>query len=315
MIKESSDINFSLWDNGGIMDLELLEGICGQCDLGTLESEPQKLKGGFLHKMYSLFTTKGRYAVKLLNPHIMQRETAMGNYRTAERFEFMLEEKGIPVIPSLVFSGKKMQSIKGQFFYLYDWYDGKALKREEITEPHCREIGKLLAGIHALDRHKEARAQEEIHIDWEFYIKQYSEKNKELYGLLKENLPLLLESQNNGNAAVKKLPSIVSVCHNDMDSKNVLWVGNKPQIIDYRLFRCFLESYAGAGGELPEDWETIYWSNYDRLEWLEYNMKRSLSMECAEDEIGMGISEVKNTMENIIYYRSAKEDILRNCVR
>ena len=46
------------------MDLELLEGICGQCDLGTLESEPQKLKGGFLHKMYSLFTTKGRYAVK-----------------------------------------------------------------------------------------------------------------------------------------------------------------------------------------------------------------------------------------------------------
>ncbi len=44
-------------------------------------------------------------------------------------------------------------------------------------------------------------------------------------------------------------------------------------------------------------------------------MKRSLSMECAEDEIGMGISEVKNTMENIIYYRSAKEDILRNCVR
>ena len=112
------------------MDLELLEGICGQCDLGTLESEPQKLKGGFLHKMYSLFTTKGRYAVKLLNPHIMQRETAMGNYRTAERFEFMLEEKGIPVIPSLVFSGKKMQSIKGQFFYLYDWYDGKSLKRK-----------------------------------------------------------------------------------------------------------------------------------------------------------------------------------------
>ncbi len=344
MIKESSDINFSLWDNGGIMDLELLEGICGQCDLGTLESEPQKLKGGFLHKMYSLFTTKGRYAVKLLNPHIMQRETAMGNYRTAERFEFMLEEKGIPVIPSLVFSGKKMQSIKGQFFYLYDWYDGKALKREEITEPHCREIGKLLAGIHALDRHKEARAQEEIHIDWEFYIKQYSEKNKELYGLLKENLPLLLESQNNGNAAVKKLPSIVSVCHNDMDSKNVLWKGMDCRIIDleclgysspfvelyelalcwsgyqecrmdYRLFRCFLESYAGAGGELPEDWETIYWSNYGRLEWLEYNMKRSLSMECAEDEIGMGISEVKNTMENIIYYRSAKEDILRNCVR
>lgn len=325
------------------MDKEILEGICTQCGLGTLVSAPEKLKGGFLHKMYSLFTTKGRYAVKLLNPHIMQRESAMGNYRTAEGFELMLEEKGIPIIPSLTFSGKKIQNIGGQFFYVYEWYDGKALKREEITDAHCREIGKWLARIHALDRHKEVCGQEEIHIDWEFYIRKYSEKNKELYRLLKENLPLLRESQDNGNAAVKKLPPVVSVCHNDMDSKNVLWKGMDCRIIDleclgysspvvelyelalcwsgyqechmdHALFRSFLQSYAQAGGELFADWETIYWSNYGRLDWLEYNMKRSLAMECSEDEIGPGISEVKNTMKNIIYYRSAKEDILRNCV-
>ncbi len=47
-------------------------------------------------------------------------------------------------------------------------------------------------------------------------------------------------------------------------------------------FSCFLRSYAEAGGELPADWETIYWSNYSRLE---YNMKRSLGMECSKDEI------------------------------
>ena len=116
--------------------MELLEKICNQCDLGVLECQPLRLKGGFLHKMYSLFTTKGRYAVKLLNPNIMQRETAMGNYRTAENLEVMLEKEGIPIIPALIFSDRKMQEVDGQFFYLYEWYDGKALKREEVTPGH-----------------------------------------------------------------------------------------------------------------------------------------------------------------------------------
>ena len=46
----------------------LLKKICRQLELGTLTAPPGPLSGGFLHKMYSLFTTKGRYAVKLLNP-------------------------------------------------------------------------------------------------------------------------------------------------------------------------------------------------------------------------------------------------------
>jgi len=322
------------------MDFELLERICRQCDLGILESQPLRLKGGFLHKMYSLFTTKGKYAVKLLNPNIMQRETAMGNYRTAEKLELILEKEGIPIIPALLFPGGKMQKIEGQFFYLYEWYDGKALKREEITKAHCRKIGELLAWIHALSRHDEALNYDEIHIDWEFYLKQYSTKNRELYCLIKENLPLLYESQDNGNTAVKKLPPLVSICHNDMDSKNVLWRGTDCRIIDleclgysspfvelyelalcwsgyqecnmdHDLFRCFLQSYAEAGGELPADWGTIYWSNYGRLEWLEYNMKHSLGMECLEDEIALGILEVKNTMKNIVYYHNVREESLK----
>ncbi len=323
--------------------MELLEKICNQCDLGVLECQPLRLKGGFLHKMYSLFTTKGRYAVKFLNPNIMQRETAMGNYRTAENLEVMLEKEGIPIIPALIFSDRKMQEVDGQFFYLYEWYDGKALKREEVTLAHCNKIGGLLARIHTLSRHEEATDYGEIHIDWEFYLGQYSERNREFYSLLKENLSLLCESQNNGNAAVKKLPKLVSVCHNDMDCKNILWKGMDFRIIDleclgysspfvelyelalcwsgyqecnmdYHLFRCFLQSYAEAGGQLPKDWEVIYWSNYGRLEWLEYNMKRSLGMECSEDEIALGVSEVKNTMRNIIYYHNAREDILKNCI-
>lgn len=325
------------------MDLKLLEKICQQCHLGVLECQPLKLKGGFLHKMYSLFTTKGKYAVKLLNPYIMQRETAKENYRMAEKLESLLEEKKIPILPALVFENSKMQRIEGQYFYLYKWYDGKALRDEEIEEIHCQRMGNLLAQIHGVDRHEDASFKRgEMHIDWDFYIEQFYSKNKEIHRLLVENRSLLYKSQENGNIAIKKLLPVVSVCHNDMDSKNVLWIGTDCRIIDleclnyacpfielyelalcwsgyescqidYNLFRCFLRSYAEAGGFLPTDWESIYWSNYGRLEWLEYNLKRSLGIECEAEEIETGISQVKETIAHVIYYHNAKNDIIRNC--
>lgn len=324
-------------------DLELLGKICQQYGLGKPECPPVVLKGGFLHKMYSLFTPGGRYAVKLLNPYIMQRETAMENYDTAERLEAMLEEQGLPILPALRFEGRKMQCIEGQFFYLYAWYDGKALKAEEIKEVHCQKIGNLLARIHRLDRKEAVYERSEIHIDWDSYIEQLAVRNDELCRLLRENRSLLYESQNNGNIAVRKLPHAVSVCHNDMDSKNVLWVGDDCRVIDleclgvsspyielyetalcwcgyekhhidYGFLRCFLRSYAEAEGQLPADWETIYWSNYGRLEWLEYNLKRSLGIECSEEEIAMGNSEVRETIAHLSYYHNAKDEIM-DCLK
>lgn len=322
---------------------EILEKICKQYHLGELVCEPVSLKGGFMHKMFSLFTSKGKYAVKLLNPYIMKREDALQNFRIAEGLELMLEQNNIPIIPALIFEGKKMQNISGQFFYLYEWFDGKALKDEEINEFHCQKIGKLLAQIHKIDRKESKDNMGEINVDWDYYIKMLESKNKELFNMLKENRTLLYESQNNGNIAIKKLPSIVSVCHNDMDSKNVLWSGMDCKIIDleclgyssplmemyelalcwsgyenckidYNLFSTFIQSYVEAGGQLYGNWETVYYSNYGRLEWLEYNLKRSLGIECSMEEIEIGISEVKETMEHVIFYNDAKKNIL-NCLK
>ena len=48
-----------------------------------LKQPPLRLSGGLMHKMYKLETDQGIYALKLLNPFIMQREDAMENYRAA----------------------------------------------------------------------------------------------------------------------------------------------------------------------------------------------------------------------------------------
>ena len=65
-----------------------------------------------------------------------------------------------------------------------------------------------------------------------------------------------------------------------------------------------------AGGQLPDDWKTLYDADCGRLEWLEYNIKRSLGMECSADEVETGISETKNTIADIVYYRSAEDSII-----
>lgn len=337
------------------MEHKLLEKLCKEYNLGELTQSPIRLTGGFTHKMYSLFTTRGKYAVKLLNPFIMKRESAMYNYRTAEGFEKELEQTDIPILPALTVAGKKMQCMGGQYFYLYEWYDGKALKSEEITPYHCEKIGGILAKIHGLKLQKESRTgagagadirekkyeREELHIDWDGYIEKLAVKNSELSLLLRENRALLYESQDKGNEAIKSLPTDVAICHNDMDSKNVLWNGEECRIIDleclsygspvmelyelalcwsgyevcnidFNLFQSFIRAYEKAGGTLPTDWETIYYCNNGRLEWLEYNIKRALGIECSEEEIELGVEQVKETVAHVIYYHEAKEHILES---
>ena len=64
----------------------MLERICNALSLGALSVPPMSLSGGYTHRMFRVETEKGTYAVKLLNPEIMQRPDAQDNYRTAEAF-------------------------------------------------------------------------------------------------------------------------------------------------------------------------------------------------------------------------------------
>lgn len=256
--------------------------------------KPMLLSGGFMHKMYRIDTQQGIFALKLLNPFIMQRETAKDNFAKAERIELLLEQQGVPILPALSLDGRKMQEADGEHFYLFDYFPGKVLQGNEITAYHCQEMGKVLAEIHSIDKRYENEVFCEMSIDWNFYLAEMKNTDTKLYAMLKNAFPVIQDSQNKGNQARKKLPPIVSICHNDMDCKNVLWNGNDYRIIDleclsygnpfmelfelalcwsgyencqidFGLFQAFLQGYANAGGELPVDWETLYDCNNGRL--------------------------------------------------
>lgn len=154
------------------------------------------------------------------------------------------------------------------------------------------------------------------------------------------NKELLCESQNRGNAAIHHIPLVTSICHNDMDCKNVLWLNEDMKIIDleclgyanpylelyelalcwsgyeenninFNYFTAFMDAYFGNRPKPDIDWESMYDSNYGRLQWLEYNVKRALLIECGStQEQELGISQVKETIDHVIYYHKSKGEII-----
>lgn len=313
-----------------------------ELNLGNLKSNPSRLYGGLTHKMYLVETDKGKYVVKLLNKNIMKRSNALDNFSKAEEYEKLLEKNNIPCIYALEFNGKKMQKIDNQYFYVYNWYDGKTLKNSDITIENCNKIAEVLSKIHNIDIKDGFNTIPEKNIDFDYYIDLLKENNKELYKLLYDNLDIIKESMANGNKSIKDIPMVSSICHNDLDSKNVMWKNNDFRIIDleclcysnpylelyemalcwsgyedcnidFSLFKSFFKSYINNSTlDMNIDWESIYCVNNGRLEWLEFNLKRSLLIECdSREEQELGIKEVKKTIEPIIYYEKMKDKILK----
>lgn len=310
--------------------------------LGKVIKNPVQVTGGFMHRMFKVVTEKGIYIIKLLNPNIMKRPTAMGNYRIADDIEEILRQNNIPAVYALKFKNRKMQELNGQYYYVFKWYDGKSLKDGEIKPLHCEKIGEVLAKIHNIDLKNEMLEQSEMHIDWQKYIELSKEMNSPIYDYIKNYADLFNDSMEKGNEAIKKLPSVKAICHNDMDSKNVLWLGDEFKLIDleclgysnpylelfelalcwsgyescnidFDLFNTFIKSYfKNTQLDTNIDWEILYYSNNGRLGWLEYNIKRALMIECdTEEEQQLGISEVKETVEHIVYYDKIKYEILK----
>lgn len=63
------------------------------------------------------------------------------------------------------------------------------------------------------------------------------------------------------------------------------WSGYESCNINFDLFNTFINSYF-ENSQLNKniDFETLYYSNFGRLEWLEYNIKRALMIECDTEE-------------------------------
>ena len=72
---------------------EFFEKAIIKLNLGKTILELSQVQGGLMHKMYKLLTDKGCYAIKLLNPEVMQRKESLKTFRKVEELEEVLQQK------------------------------------------------------------------------------------------------------------------------------------------------------------------------------------------------------------------------------
>lgn len=320
----------------------MFEHICRALGLGGMTAAPAQLSGGHSHRMFALTTTRGRYAVKLLNPEVMARPDAMANYASCEAFEAMLEAAGLPILPARVIDGRKMQCVDGQYLYVFNLYEGRVLSDAEITPAHCAAMGSVLARIHAtaiaVDEAASAEDAETADSpDWPPLVAALlREPESRAEGAdMHRALPLLLRVTRAMELSSARLPRRAALCHNDMDAKNVLWQGSDFRIIDleclgpanpeqelldlavswagYELdeanFRAFVTAYLAAGGRIASDPADLYDSRRNHIDWLAYNARRALFEDAEERRVAR--IQIADSLHKLAYDQRNRARILR----
>ncbi|GGD58943.1 membrane protein [Paenibacillus nasutitermitis] len=286
--------------------------------------------------MYAVETTLGKYAIKALNPQIMQRPEAMQNFLNSEHIA-TIAANHTPALPAKIIDGTPIHEMDNQFYLVFNWADGESLKPDQINNDHCEQIGTILAVIHKTDFSEIAlRNYGSGHsslTDWNVHLRKGQENNTDWVNPLQEIIDKLYEWNAQANKSAEILTSETVISHRDLDPKNVLWCRDNPILIDWeaaglinpmqdlletaiywsenetgsmdkKRFLAFIDGYKKLYGTLQANWRLVLESGFSgKLGWLDYNLKRSLGMECSdEDEQQMGTNQVNETIHAIKRY-------------
>ena len=313
-----------------------IEKFCEKHGLGKVVNIT-KISGGLMHKMFKVETDIGVYCVKVLNPEVMSRKEAYGNFVVSESVSNLAMKNGIPVSGALSIEGNYLTKSDDMYYMVFDYVEGKTLKDDEITVEHCKKIGNVLAHIHSLD-YKEIGLEPNVveytrSYDWESYINnpnfsKMSYKNVFLKNYKKYN-SMLKRANESFNASNKNQ----TICHCDMDPKNIMWNNDNPIIIDWECagvanperellevalcwsgflsnnfseekFIAILKAYFKYRKIEDVEWYDVICGNLvGRFGWLKYNLERSLGIVSNdEEEMKLAENEVVKTIDEINRY-------------
>lgn len=294
--------------------MELLLGkLCEKYKLGKMNGTPYLVTGGLLHKMYHVVTDSGEYAVKMLNSDIMKREDALNNMIHSEQISNALKEK-IDLIAAKEFDGNHVILFNEIYYLIFDWFEGKSLFADNITEKHCEQIGLALGKIHDANIHidgLEPACEARKLFGWEYLLDEAEKQNADFAGIIRDNISKLMQWDRQVVGSFKELSKQQVISHRDLDQKNIMWKDNRPFIIDWEAvgyvnpfqelvdvinYWCvnslgkydydkitkLMTGYTGSMSIKNVNWEVILNCSYDgMLGWLEYNFKRALALEGA----------------------------------
>lgn len=323
------------------MDINaVITNICNKYNIECSAPKTQKMSGGFLHFVYKINTSNCEYIIKILNPDIMKRKQALNNFKKANKLESLIKKHNINAIYFDVFDYIVLNK-KPYYFYIYKYYNGKSIFDENITNYCAEKIGEELAKIHNIKIKEKSTHFSDVYYDWDFYIKAFENNDKEIYSKLNQNKHILYYLCDKYNQNILNLPRLKTICHNDLDPKNVLWNGNDFKIIDLEclcyfnpylelfetilqwsgintqklnknVFKAFKTSYfKHANINFNIDWSVIYYCNINMINWLEYNIKKySDNNFCSDSEKQTTKDEIIKSLDKINYYYNQKQTLV-----
>ena len=222
---------------------------------------------------------------------------------------------------------------------VFDFVEGKTLSDEEITVDHCKKIGKVLAKLHSLDYSSLELDRTIIKYtklyDWESYLNNTNFEKMTYKELFTANYKKYNDLLKNANEKFNNSNKILTICHRDMDPKNVMWYKDTPIIIDWesaslanpyrelledalcwsgflsnnfdeKKFIAVIEAYAENKNIKDVNWSDVIDGNLvGRLGWLKYNLERSLGIKSNDsEEMQLAENEVVKTIKEINRYLS-----------
>jgi Ser/Thr protein kinase RdoA (MazF antagonist) len=307
--------------------------LCTMGGLGEPVEEPRVVTGGLIHRMWRLTTTQGTFAVKQLNSAIMQKPDIRNEYCLSEQVATTMAAHGIPALAAL-------PNAQGEFLYeldqmsllVYKWIDGETLPSTAVDHVRARQIGAVLARMHALRvPFPTAAPLEWGHFhddDWDVLTFQASDLGLPWTQRVRAALPRLLEWTRAYEQAGLSLGQRLVVSHRDLDQKNVIWSdASTPWLIDWEaaglinptmelmsvalywsgivegppaedVFSAVLDGYVAAGGVIQDaGMDALHGFMGTWLGWLLFNMRRSLGESVtSEEELQLGRSETSKTL-------------------
>ena len=313
-----------------------IKEFCNKYNLGEVLNIT-KISGGLMHKMFKVETDKDIYCIKVLNPEVMSRSDAYNNFIISESISNLANNNEIPVSNALSINGNYLTKLDNTYYMVFNYIEGKTLKDDEININHCKKIGKILASIHNLD-YKEIELKPNIVkynklYDWKSYINNPNFNKMSYKDLYLDNYKKYNSILKRSNKRFNTINNYQTICHRDMDSKNVMWNNDNPIIIDWECASIdnpyieLLEDSLSWSGFLSNDFneekfmvvfkeyseyrsiDNIDW--YDvicgnlvgRFNWLKYNLERSLGIISKDkEEIKLASNEVIKTIDEINRY-------------
>lgn len=310
------------------MNENIFKKICNKYNLGNYK-DYKEIIGGLTNKMYKLVTDSGEFAIKVINQdNLLNNPNLYNKIEKSEEIANIAFNNNINSVCAIKYNDKYIQEIDGNNILIYKWCNGIILKTCELTLEHVRVLAKELAKLHSIKVNDKVDIIKYNKIDYRKYYELLKDNDEEWSLLFRNRIDDLIRLYDKVYDSYLKLSNQISYVHKDFNRRNVLWNNNIPYIIDWETATIDNPSidYFNSAWFLTDDVQidkyevfaseyfsimkledsiniSTYASIIEECNWLEFSLKRALSMHSNDiEEIKLGKNSINGSLTEILNY-------------